>query len=378
MSYPYCPKCQARRDAVKVGGIQCEDKTGHKSKMRWMADVHPVRGAHARLRKLFDSEKEADAQETNWQADFNRTGPQMKVEAKLAFEVVADEWWTNAVVVQGKIKNPQRSEKSRYDMWVALFKERPIRSITVDEIEDWITERREDGIAINTINRDLKPLRWILNYAMTKKYIIENPLAKFPNLKNGNIHDRWMTEEEVNHFVKTAIEMEDLELADFIAVGVNTGFRCGNLERLAARDIGEELIEARQTKSGKPYTVPVAPALTNILNRLIMQHPTGPLLPNRNNNKIDVRFRECARKAGLYKDKNDLDRVTIHTLRHTYAVLYLKRGGNLYKLSQFLGHASSAITEQVYARFCPKEKVKEAPLTSTIITHLEAPVLKVV
>lgn len=377
MSYPYCTKCGVRRDAAKVGGLECENKLAHKGAIRFRADLHPIRGVRSRLRKLFDSAKEADAQETAWQAAFDSGGSQIRVETKMIFEVVADEWWTSAVVVKGLIKNPERSEKSRYDKWVALFKGRQIRTITADEIEDWITERREDGIAINTINRDLKPLRWIFKYAAKKKYVVDNPLFEFEGLKNGNIHDRWMTEPEINHFVKTAIELEDLELADFIALGVNTGFRLGNLERLAARDIGEQLIEAKQTKSGTPYTVPIAPAIINILNRLIMQHPTGPLLIGRNNN-VGERFRECARKAGLYTNKTDNDRVTIHTLRHTYAVLYLKRGGDIYKLSKFLGHASVAITDRIYARFCEKEKVKEAVMTSTTIAQLDTPILKVI
>lgn len=377
MAHPICIRCNARRDPAEAGGIACADKSAHKRFVRWAADVHFQRGARMRLRKRFDSEQEAENQEAAWLTDYNRGDSQLKVPTKMVFDVVADEWWTNAVVVQGKIKNPERSEKSRFERWTEMFKERQIRSITVDEIEDWIAERREDGIAINTINRDLKPLRWIFKYAMKKKYVIENPMAGFEELKNGNIHDRWMDEKELHHFVETALKIGDVDLADFIAVGVNTGFRLGNLERLAGRDIGEELIEARKTKSGNPYTVPIAPDIIHILKRLIQSHPTGPLLIGRDNN-VGERFRECARKAGLYKDKSDPERVTIHTLRHTYAVLYLKRGGDLYKLSQFLGHASIRVTEQTYARFCPKEKVKEAPLTSTHIPSLAQPVLQVV
>ena len=38
-------------------------------------------------------------------------------------------------------------------------------------------------------------------------------------------------------------------------------------------------------------------------------------------------------------------RVSAHTFRHTYAVSYLKAGGEIYKLSRLLGHTSVVITE---------------------------------
>ena len=42
-------------------------------------------------------------------------------------------------------------------------------------------------------------------------------------------------------------------------------------------------------------------------------------------------------------------RCSPHTFRHTFAVTYLMKGGDVYKLSRLMGHTSVAITE-VYAR----------------------------
>lgn len=374
--YAFCEKCQQRRET-------CEQQSTHKRFVAWVADWNSSR-VGPRLRKVFGSDltnpKElADIQIRQWKTDRERGVLKLKsgVAVAISFETVADEWWTKVVIGQNRIKDPNRTERSRVNKWKTLLGSKAVGKVTLEDFEEWVSERRENDIAINTINRDLKPVRWILDYAVEKGYIEKNPMDSLKGLKGGNIHDRWMTEEEVGKLLQAAIDLGDMELADFMAVGVNTGFRLGNLERLTARDIDGDLLMAVQTKSGTPYGIPISPDIEPILRRLVRQNPTGPLLIGRDNN-VGERFRAAARKAGLYTSKDDTDRVTIHTLRHTFAVLYLKRGGDIYKLSKLLGHASVAITDKIYARFCPKEKLKEAPLISTPVPQLQAPALKII
>ena len=38
-------------------------------------------------------------------------------------------------------------------------------------------------------------------------------------------------------------------------------------------------------------------------------------------------------------------RVSAHTFRHTFAINYLKNGGDIYRLSRLLGHTSVQVTE---------------------------------
>ncbi|WP_439137523.1 tyrosine-type recombinase/integrase [Roseicyclus sp.] len=57
-------------------------------------------------------------------------------------------------------------------------------------------------------------------------------------------------------------------------------------------------------------------------------------------------FSAACRRAGL-------EGVTLHTLRHTAAVHMAEAGIPLSKISQYLGHSNSAITEKVYSRFAP-------------------------
>ncbi len=368
--YALCEVCKCRRDkATPESIIECTDKTAHKNRIAWCADIRLSR-QHRRLRKIFGSHLKkphelAESQAGQWQTDYERGKlyPSERVTVQQGFSQVADEWWQRAAVVQNRFKDP-KGAKYRVEMFKRLFEQRPIASITLNEIESWITKRRENKYAVGTVNRDIKPLKWIFDFAVEKQYLTSSPLTHFKEIKGANIHDRWMTESEIGVLIKAAYDLNDLDLVDFIEVGLNTGFRLGNLMRLSAKDIVGSLIEAKQTKSGNPYTVTVADDLEPTLRKLTYLHPTGPLL---NTKKIGIRFRAAVKAAGLYPDKHDNERVTIHTLRHTFAVLYLERGGDIYDLSKMLGHASIAITDKIYGRYTRKRKEGQAKLISTKI-----------
>lgn len=59
-------------------------------------------------------------------------------------------------------------------------------------------------------------------------------------------------------------------------------------------------------------------------------------------------FRDAVRKAGIHKK-----RVTIHTLRHSYATHLLDDGVNLHTIQRYLGH-SSIETTMIYLHLTPR------------------------
>jgi integrase/recombinase XerD len=48
-------------------------------------------------------------------------------------------------------------------------------------------------------------------------------------------------------------------------------------------------------------------------------------------------------------------RVSAHTFRHTFAAMYLKNGGDVYKLSRLMGHSEVQITETYLKDFQSRE-----------------------
>ena len=52
--------------------------------------------------------------------------------------------------------------------------------------------------------------------------------------------------------------------------------------------------------------------------------------------------------------------ISPHTLRHTAAVHMAAAGRPMSKISQYLGHSSTAVTERVYARYAPEHLQEES------------------
>ncbi len=366
--YARCTTCKTRRDKSSDDGKECSDKSGHKRAVVWTANVQFIRNG-PRYSETFPTEELALKQERKWKVEYDENRLVVRRQAEYrSFESVADEWYRMARA-HNIIRPTNRGEIYRVNHFKTVFGRKDIGALQYKDGMDYVTTRRENGIAIGTVNREMKPLNWIMNYAVHRGYIRANPFKAIKQLKGGNIHDRWMTVEELNRLYDAAWRLNDADLVDFIAVGVNTGFRLGNLIRLTAKDISNNRILALETKSGDPYDVPIAPDLVPTLKRLVALRPNGSLLYTAD---IGRRFRKAAKLAGLHTDKHDLQRVTIHTLRHTFAVLYLNRGGELYDLSKMLGHAGTAITDKIYARFSRERKDANAPLISTPVPEKQS------
>lgn len=74
-------------------------------------------------------------------------------------------------------------------------------------------------------------------------------------------------------------------------------------------------------------------------------------------------FRRTLKAAGI------LRRLRIHDLRHTYASLALQRGVPLVVVSRQLGHASIAITADIYGHLAPDAGRQAADAMEAILTE---------
>jgi integrase len=70
---------------------------------------------------------------------------------------------------------------------------------------------------------------------------------------------------------------------------------------------------------------------------------------------IKTGFNAAVKAAGLEK-------VSPHVLRHTAAVHLAAAGTPMSKISQYLGHSNTQVTERVYARFAPDHMQNEADI----------------
>lgn len=128
---------------------------------------------------------------------------------------------------------------------------------------------------------------------------------------------------------------------------LDTGLRIS--EALAIRRDGVDLENMLLTvvgKGRKERKVPISLELRKVLYRFLLQHKfdlvfctkAGTRLTRRN---AERDFEVLGKKLAIRGV-----RFSPHTCRHTFAVNYLRAGGNLYYLSRILGHTSVTTTER--------------------------------
>ncbi|MGI8498568.1 MAG: tyrosine-type recombinase/integrase [Gemmatimonadaceae bacterium] len=67
-------------------------------------------------------------------------------------------------------------------------------------------------------------------------------------------------------------------------------------------------------------------------------------------------FRRIAQDAGFATERSDPNKVTLHTLRHTFASWLVMRGVDLFTVAKLMGHSSIDMVVRVYGHLSPDHK----------------------
>jgi len=126
-----------------------------------------------------------------------------------------------------------------------------------------------------------------------------------------------------------------------------TGIRRAELANLEVEDIDweERLIYVRKGKGGKGRIVFVDPETLNLLKRHVDGRTSGSVF-GISAHRIYCIVKSMARAAGV----RNAEKISPHKLRHTFAIQWIQRGGDIESLRRLLGH-SRLDTTQVYLDF---------------------------
>jgi site-specific recombinase XerD len=213
---------------------------------------------------------------------------------------------------------------------------------TEEQIKQRIMALRDRGVSPVTVNTYLRHIKcfylwqgkpWKLPWLKEEKKI----LSTFsPAQVAALIH--WKPVGRNNTRVRVAA-----------LTALDTGLRVGELLGLTRLDVDfENLVLRVKGKGNKHRLVPMSIELRKLLFRhfttldqkhvLIFRTRGGGKLSQRN---LLRDFKVSCKKLGIAGV-----RCSFHTLRHTFAVSYLRAGGNLFYLSRILGHTSVKTTEK--------------------------------
>jgi integrase len=288
-------------------------------------------------------------------------------------KVTVGEWSQRWLTAQLQLKP---STRQRYASILAMkvdptWGNVSLASVSYAAVTEWVTSLSASGLAGSTVRQCHRVLSLVLAYAVRDKRISMNPAegVKLPRAVKSDKH--FLTADQVAQLADAAgqghksVAPEQLAQRRLIVLTLAcTGLRFGELAALRAGrvdlmrrrlDVAQSVTEVNglavfgTPKTHQQRSVPVPRFLVDDLaallagkgpEDLVFTAPEGGVL-----RLMGFRrrvFDRAAKTAGL-------PGLTPHELRHTAASLAIRSGANVKDVQRMLGHASAAMTLDVYA-----------------------------
>ena len=256
------------------------------------------------------------------------------------------------------------------------------RDIDVDLINDYIIWRKEvEGNSNATINKALSPIIKTVKVCCRKGWISREECEEISDLYlnaegksvDDSIEKEFLTIEQLRKFkeiVGKVKHQRTREIADIFLFACFAGLRMSDLMTLkwSEIDIDKGMISHMQYKGhnrrAKMLYIPLNDTSREILERWNGRYEefVFGLLPSGYDLSDDADFikvkntkdRTINQSLKSIGDKMELPfNLHIHLGRHTYAMMALNGGVDIKTTSSMLGHASTMVTEKVYATLLP-------------------------
>jgi integrase/recombinase XerD len=245
------------------------------------------------------------------------------------------------------LKNVTPSTVDWYKGSFRAFKRfHPAEDYSKQSLAAFVVAIRDSGvspISCNTYCRAVNAyLRWLHEEGYAKD------LLRIPPMKTEKKVIATFTRPQVDSFLLWKPRtFPDFRLHALLTLLLDTGLRIREAVELRREEIDfENLLVKVRGKGQKQRMVPISFELRKVLFRWLGKHKFALVFPTSQGTTLDRsdllhKLKLVGRHLGIAGV-----RVSFHTFRHTFAVSYLRAGGNLYYLARILGHTSVKTTER--------------------------------
>lgn len=217
------------------------------------------------------------------------------------------------------------------------------------------------NVSNNTAFDYMSCFRYTLNKAAIDDIIPFSPYTKIPKdkrLKKIKPEIEWLSTDDLEVLVNTPLRKLSPDMRHIILFSCFSGLRWGDVSRLKWSEVvnlnGTEVLNFEQRKINERTYIPLSGQCKQILEarRLLNEGETESIYVfpnmyaehNRESNKIcgkvNYRLKQWVEKAGI--DKN----IHFHCTRHTFAVMLLEHGEDIFTVQKLLGHKNVITTER--------------------------------
>lgn len=285
--------------------------------------------------------------------------PKQKAKAPY-FEVVAKKYieWAK------ENKKSWYDDNSRLKLYLTpTFESKRLDEISTFDVERLKSQLSKKGLADATVKHAMVLIRQIFNKALAwGLHKGENPIKgiKMPSVQNQR--ERFLSFEEAQSLLE-ALGEKSQTLHDMATISLHCGLRAGEIFSLKGQHIDLEngLITIADSKNKTARKAFMTNTVRDILKNRMTEKESYLFQDRWHKGKIKTVsrvFRDVVNSIGLNNGIEDnRQKVTFHSLRHTFASWLALQGESLMTIRELLGHKSFEMTKR-YAHLIPDEKRK--------------------
>ena len=212
-------------------------------------------------------------------------------------------------------------------------------------------KREKRPLSQNSKQSYFNKLRACLNQAYEDRIIAHNPMRGITGFKGEEGTRMYLTLEEVKKLVVAECDYPEVKRAFLFSC--LTGLRRSDIIKLTWGEVQHQgdytRLVFRQKKTGGQEYLDISPQAAALLGSERGKSSEAVFGNIRYPSDTNHAIKEWCLRAGI--DKN----ITFHCGRHTFAVLMLDLGTDIYTVSKLLGHRELSTT-QIYAKVLDKNK----------------------
>lgn len=217
-------------------------------------------------------------------------------------------------------------------------------------------KRNYEKLSTNTKVSYFNKLRACINQAFDEHIIADNPLRGIQGFKEEDVKRNYLTLDEIKKLAATPCIVPILKRTFLFSC--LTGMRKCDIEKLTWEQVikfGDYTrVEFKQKKTGGQEYLDIPKQAIKYLGKRTA--PTDRVFPGfKYGVWVTNHLRRWCLSAGITKE------ITFHCARHTFAVIMLDLGTDIYTVSKLLGHRDISTT-QIYAKVLDKNKQKAVSL----------------
>jgi len=324
------------------------------------------------------------------------TNEEMDLHPEFSCGALIDDWFAYMVNRGGNVKGHQ----SVCRRLSKFFGKIPATDFTTPEgyrhLDEYKTERLEQGISLTTLSKEVNTLSAVLNYArkglddflkLPKKAKLTGTLIVFSNYSEDNIRDFVLTEEQSLQLVESCSKIKRFGLPNTqiqqalelgIIIGLTMSARLSSILDLTWDRVNDFSIDFRNPdlkgkRKKRPHNA-IPPQVRPYLDRAKLNARTPYVIEafgkKMTKSNFSSYFRQVRDICGFYdKSVPKYKRFTFHSLRHTCLTNLRKGSMPISKVSDWAGHSSTDITERVYTHSSPSYQNEEAKIAGSFLNR---------